>query len=68
MEKEIKFSEEIVVPKILAANPDLKSMRVVNSKAKTTNHVDGFMGTIVFLNILLETPANEYILSFNHLI
>lgn len=57
MEKEIKFSEEIVVPKILAGNPDLKAMKLVNAKAQTNNHIDGFMGTIVFLNLEFETAS-----------
>lgn len=59
MEKEIKFSEEIVVPKIIAASPDLKAMKLVKAKAETTNHVDGFMGTIVFLNMEFETSDKQ---------
>lgn len=57
MEKEIKFSEEIVVPKILAENPDLKALKFVKTKAETNNHIDGFMGTIVFLNLEFETTT-----------
>lgn len=59
MEKEIKFSEEIVVPKIIAASPDLKAMKLVKAKAEITNHVDGFMGTIVFLNMEFETSDKQ---------
>ncbi|XP_063708822.1 uncharacterized protein LOC134837381 [Culicoides brevitarsis] len=58
-EKEIKFSEEIVVPKILASNPELKSLKLVSAKAETENHVDGFMGTIVFLNLLFEDNGKQ---------
>lgn len=59
MEKEIKFTEKTVVPKVLSANDEFAGMKLLNVNAQCNSHIDGFMGTIVFLTIDLESSDKK---------
>lgn len=54
MENQIKFTKEVIVPKILAKNEDLQKYKLLNCKVDENKQIDGFMGNIIFLTLELE--------------
>ncbi|XP_063709725.1 uncharacterized protein LOC134838180 [Culicoides brevitarsis] len=54
MENQIKFTEKVIIPKILAKNPDLKNLKLVKCQVDQNKQIDGFMGNIIFVNVEFE--------------
>uniref|UniRef100_A0A336LXP0 CSON007435 protein n=1 Tax=Culicoides sonorensis TaxID=179676 RepID=A0A336LXP0_CULSO len=57
--KEIKFAEEIVVPKLIASNVEFQNKKLIKASARSNSQIDGFMGTILFLDLEFETPDKK---------
>lgn len=55
MENQIKFTETVIVQKLLSKNKEFQEWKLLNANARTTNQIDGFMGNIIFLTLDFET-------------
>lgn len=55
MENQIKFTETVIVQKLLSKNKEFQEWKLLNASARTTNQIDGFMGNIIFLTLDFET-------------
>lgn len=59
MENQIKFTQTVIVPKILSKNEDLQRLKLLNCKVDQSNQIDGFMGNIIFLTLEFETDDHS---------
>lgn len=55
MESQIKFTETVIVKKLLSQTKEFQEWKLLNANARTTNQIDGFMGNIIFLTLDFET-------------
>lgn len=59
MQKQVEFSESVLVPKIISANKELQELKLIKAQAESNSQIDGFMGNIIFLTLQFENSKKE---------
>lgn len=59
MENQIKFIESYVFPKIIAESKVLNELKFIRADISDGNSIDGFMGNIIFANLVFETKDQK---------
>lgn len=60
MENQIKFIENYVFPKIIAANKSLQDLTFTRANISQSSTIDGFMGNIVFACLEFENEEKKF--------
>lgn len=61
MENQVKFTQTVIVQKILDQNEDLRKLKLLNCKVDQSNQIDGFIGNIIFMTLEFKEGERKFV-------